>query len=73
MKDESSKLLTFNNTWIDVAPPNFDNTWRQMWMNSSLLHEEHLESGEEWLAQGRRGSRFYIGKSLVPVGITSRD
>jgi hypothetical protein len=42
-------------------------------MNSSLLHEEHLESGEEWLTRERRRSRFYIGKSLVPVGITNRD
>jgi hypothetical protein len=29
-----------------------------------VLHGEHLESGEEWLARGRRGSRFYIGNHL---------
>jgi hypothetical protein len=56
-----------------VGLPNFEKKWREMWMNSILLHEEHLESGEEWLARGRRGSRFYIGKSLVPVGDTNRD
>jgi hypothetical protein len=51
-------------------------------MNSSL-HEKHLESGEEWLARGRRRSRFYIekspigtrggGGSLVPVEDTNWD
>jgi hypothetical protein len=34
--------------------PNFDKKWRKIWMNSSLLHEEHLESGERngWLGKG---------------------
>jgi hypothetical protein len=54
MKDKSSKLLTFWNTWIEVGTPHFDKKWRQMWMNSILLHEEHLESGEGngWLMEG---------------------
>jgi hypothetical protein len=54
MKDKSSELLTFWNTWIQVGTPNFGKKWRQMWMNSSLLHEEHLESGEGngWLGEG---------------------
>jgi hypothetical protein len=54
MKDKSSKLLTFWNTWIEVGTPNCDKKWRQIWMNSNLLHEEHLESGEGngWLGKG---------------------
>jgi hypothetical protein len=54
MKDKSSELLTFWNTWIQVGTPKFGKKWRQMWMNLSLLHEEHLESGEGngWLGEG---------------------
>jgi hypothetical protein len=46
MKDKSSKLLIFWNIWIEVGTPNFDKNGGKMWINSSLLHEEHLESGE---------------------------
>jgi hypothetical protein len=37
------------------------------------LHEEHLESeeGNDWL--GKEKQIFYIGKSLVLVGVTNRD
>jgi hypothetical protein len=52
-----------------VAPPNFDKTWREMWMNSSL-HEEHLERNG-WLR--KKGKKIFIGKSLVPVGIMNQD
>jgi hypothetical protein len=54
---------------IEVAPPNFDKTWRKIWMNSSL-HEEHLEMNG-WL--GKKGKMIFIGKSLVPVDDTNRD
>jgi hypothetical protein len=42
-------------------------------MQDDELREEHLESGEGMAGSGKEKQIFYIGKSLVLVGVTNRD